>query len=97
MLLQPCMVGTSYRQYRAWNAWLDQERNRPTKSEHYLMQIACEVCRGNAKNPKSVKLEQFKLKFTDPAKESILVRATRSKNVWMAALGVTPDGYVSRS
>jgi len=39
------------------------EWNAPSRSDYYLMQIACEVRRVLRKNPESIKLDSFKIPF----------------------------------
>lgn len=56
----------THRQFRVWKAWLELDQERPSRSDHYAMQIACEVRRVPyafvGKDPNDVKLETFKLK-----------------------------------
>jgi hypothetical protein len=58
------------------------------------MAVACEVRRSVAKDPQSVKLEHFKIKFerpkplTEEAKKSITAIA---KARWFAAVGYKPE------
>ncbi len=33
----------THRQYLAWQEWLKEEQNRPSRSDHYVMQVAREV------------------------------------------------------
>lgn len=46
-----------------WSEWFALEQNRPSRSDHYLMNIAAEIRRGNVKNPRAVKLDHFKIPF----------------------------------
>ena len=46
-------------------AWLDQQWNRPSRSDHYLMQIALIVGRVFGSEKKS-DLKDMQLKFRDP-------------------------------
>jgi hypothetical protein len=61
------------RQFRAWQEWLLGEWNRPSRSDHYLMQAALEIIRTPGrifgKIPK-VTLDQMKIPFVEakPAK-----------------------------
>lgn len=51
------------RQYLVTLAWLQQQWNRPTRSDSYLMQIACEVRRVLSKDPRKIHLSHFELEF----------------------------------
>jgi len=52
----------SYRDYLTWMAWLDEQWEMPSRTDHYLMQIAMEIRREFVKQPP--RLEQFKIPFT---------------------------------
>ena len=54
-------VRLTNRQFVTWTEWLDQQWNQPDKVCEYLIQIATEIRRGYAKNPKDV--EELRLKF----------------------------------
>lgn len=53
----------TYREFLTWGAWLDRQWNRPSRSDYYEMQTACQVARVLAKNPGNIKIEHFKLPF----------------------------------
>lgn len=53
------------RQYRAWQRFLLDDYNRPSRSDHYAMQVAAEVFRTIAKEPQQVRREQFGIYFPD--------------------------------
>jgi hypothetical protein len=53
----------THRQYLAWQEWLDEQWDCPDRTDHYLMSIAAEVRRGNAKNPRQVEVDHLRLKF----------------------------------
>jgi hypothetical protein len=83
----------THRQFVEWMAWLDLEKNRPDRTEHYLMEIAAEIRRGNVKRPADVKLEDFRLEFRPaPPPLSPEEAMARSKRIWLAAAGLRPDG-----
>jgi len=79
------------RQYEVWQAWLDLQWNRPSRTDHYLMQIAAQVTRAAAKNPRSVKSEGFKIEFKtrdtpkNPAQKQIELQQSKAR--WGAILG----------
>lgn len=83
----------THRQYLAWNAWLDDQWNKPDRSDNYLMALTAEVRRVLHRKPKSVKTEHFKLKFvenkraipTDPKAKARMAQA--SANRWIQAVG----------
>lgn len=56
----------THRQFVAWQDWLGRQWNEPTRSDHYLMQIAAEVRRVNlakAEDQKSITLEMYEIPF----------------------------------
>ena len=55
----------THRQYLLWQAWVDEDLNRPDRHDYYLMQIAC-VFGGD----KGSKPSDFKLKFV-PVKQAV--------------------------
>lgn len=66
MSLRECMAAHTHREYLMWMAWRQLEWNRPSRTDHYLMQIALEVRRVLAKRPAMYKLMQFIIDFTFP-------------------------------
>jgi hypothetical protein len=82
----------SHRQFQAWQHWLNDQWDEPSRTDAYLMQIACEVRRGNAKHPGQVQLKHFVLRFTPPkpappTPETIAA----SKAVWLGRMGMKAD------
>ncbi len=64
----------SFRQLKILGAWAEEEWNKPSRSDHYLMQIALKVIQANAKNPEFVDLDKMKIKFaTDEEDEEMSV------------------------
>lgn len=101
MSLAQCRVEVSYREYLVWRAWLALELDRPSRTDHYLMQVAYEVRRANARRPRSVKLDHFRLRSkngtaTTPGPAMSVEMATAlSKASWMARVsqsGPRPPG-----
>lgn len=84
----------THRQFLAWQAWLDEQWDRPDRTDQYLMQIACEVARANAKHPDRLRLEHFRLRFgaARPAGRKLTPEeaAAASKARWMMAAGLNP-------
>jgi hypothetical protein len=62
----------TYRQFKVWQAWLREEWNTPTRSDYYLMEIACEVRRVLSSKPGNIKVEHFKLEWVTGSQEKEL-------------------------
>ena len=75
MPLEECMKSHTETQLKAWLVWIAKKREQdlaePTPTQWYLMQIAAEVARVLSKNPRAIKTESFKIKFTKPKKLSL--------------------------
>lgn len=85
---------TTHRQYKAWAAWLEEEWDRPNRTDGYLMQIAAEVRRGHVKQPRRVRLKDFLLSFTGkkPAPTLTVEQASAiAKARWAAILSQAPQ------
>lgn len=62
----------THRQFICWNEWLDFIAiNQTSRDNYYQMQVACEQRRSISKNPRSVKLDHFKLRFNKKVVSSI--------------------------
>ncbi len=86
------------RQFVTWVAWLRVQWDRPDRTDGYLMQVAAEVRRGHVKNPRKVKLEDFRLKYDGGSsrKKPAMTKeqaTAMSKAVWMARLGDCPKVF----
>ena len=87
MPLNECMQKVTYREYLTWQAWLDDEWNRPSRSDKYLMQITLYLWRVLhlfAKNiPTEPTLKELEIKFEkvkpkkEPTKEEIKEKEQR--------------------
>ena len=82
----------THRQYEALSTWLSNEYNIPSRTDHYLMSVACEVRRVLSKNPNNIKPEHFILEFKQKEAESrepetVEQASAMAKAVWMARLG----------
>ncbi len=73
--------------------WLDQQWNKPDRTDHYLMSIVLAIRQILAKNPKAFKLDDQKINFEfkevkpiepEVKKQGLLARA---KAGWGAFLG----------
>lgn len=78
----------TFRQYRIWSRWLDEQWNVPDRSDHYAMQTAWAVSRSNAKDPGCVRMKDFRLRFEREYKKSPEQAAKWSKMIWFGALGI---------
>lgn len=68
--------------------WLAEEWDRPNRTDHYLMRVAYEIRVGNVKKPRSVKFEDFRLKFlTGDKKTEATRKAAKSKSSWLMVTG----------
>lgn len=76
------------RQYLTWQRWLDQQLNRPDRSDYYLMQLTALVSNLFSKSPSQV--HEFLLKFnTEPEVEmSAQQRSEMAKMAWAARLRI---------
>ena len=75
----------THRQFLLWRAWLDEQWNRPSRSDHYLMGVGCEVRRANARNPAAVQLSHLKITFerVESARPMSDQQIAASKARWM--------------
>lgn len=94
----------THRQFLAWQYWMNLQQNVPDKTDHYLMQIACEVRRVLAKHPRQIKIEDFKLTFSNQANKhpKALTKEGKieaSKSMWLGMMNsdiniIDKDGNV---
>lgn len=85
---------TTSTEFVEWQTFLDMEVNDFDRTCVYLAQIAAEIRRGNHKNPQSVEIDHFLLKFEDKAKkvddpdeqEKRKRRALDAANVWIGTV-----------
>lgn len=80
--MRECMQKTTRREYLAWLAWLDKEWEHPSRTDYYLMQIAAEV-NGVLRKKGPLKLDNFKLRFTDDKKQPKKETTQQSKSRWL--------------
>lgn len=71
-------------------AWLDMELERPSRTDRYLMQIACEVRRIFSKNPNAIQIEQFLLKYKSRGAKplDVATASALSKASWLGRMGM---------
>lgn len=66
MTLTECLEKHTHRQYLAWMDWLDEEWNRPSRSDFYLMQITqfvSAIINAFSKHPKNSRLKDYRIEF----------------------------------
>lgn len=97
MPIEECMLKHSERQLSLWLAWMDLQWNRPDRTDHYLMMVACEIRRVLSKNPAAIKSGDFELRFESRKSKPALTieQATQySQARWFALLDVDPKDIV---
>jgi hypothetical protein len=85
------MQRISHREFLLWCDYLDEEWNTPSRSDHYLMQIAQEVRRVLSKKPNKIKLKEFLFKFTRSS-EKERQKPEEQKAIFNSILGIQKDG-----
>jgi len=93
MPLARVLKEVTHREYRLWMVWLEQDQDRTTPDQYYLMQIAQEVRRVLSRNKKSIKLRDFRIRFTrkktKPKTQRDKDEATKlSRARWFSFLGM---------
>ncbi len=83
---------TSSTEFVDWMEFLEEEYNRPSRSDLYLAQIAFHVVRMNAceADVKKIKFDDFIFKFdrrSKKKKSTPLERMNHSKLMWAVRLG----------
>ncbi len=93
MSLRRCQKEVTHREYLTWEVWLDEEWDKPSRSDNYLMQIAMEVERVLSKNPNKIQMKSKLLKFVAPVVPNLNpeARLAQSKAVWSAVTGKKPS------
>jgi hypothetical protein len=78
----------THRQFRSWMEWDRIEKNRPSRTDHYLMQIAMEVraipYTVFATSMPNLNLGQFKIPFKVVVPEAF--NPEGSKSIWLSIL-----------
>jgi len=92
MPLRECMESHTHREYLTWQAFFEDEWERPSRTDNYLMQIAAEVRRVLSKRPENIKIKHFRLTFGSREKSKApLTReqaTAASQAKWLGALGM---------
>jgi hypothetical protein len=95
MSVAQCQRETSSYDFLAWMEYLQEQDERRKKEEYYLAQIAVEIRRTRAKNPKSIKLEHGLLQFKSAKKSKQMTveeRTRISKTAWCGIVGLKETG-----
>lgn len=93
----------TYREYRTWLTWLDEQWNNPSRSDYYMMQIAQAVARKGIRNPQDVTVGMFRLPFvmkkgeeeekekepSAPPPIPPFSRVEVSQAIWLGSVGYT--------
>ena len=91
MSLKQLLTEMTHREFLMWLWFFEDDLENPSKTEQYLMQIAAEIRAGNVKNPRSVKMKDFHLRFKKPKPEQLSTtreqQAGLSKAMWRSRLG----------
>lgn len=92
------MERVSHRWYRTWERWSQDEWNRPSRSDNYLMQIAQRVQQVLQKQPSKITLAMQKIPFVfkpvKPAGKELSPEVKRrtitsmAKAAWGRAVGL---------
>lgn len=72
MPLRACMEAHTHREYLTWMQYLDNQWNQPSRSDHYLMQLAAEVHRvpyAFGKKNSKVQTKDKQIKFITPTRK----------------------------
>lgn len=68
----------TYSEFKEWLLFLELD----TKEDYYLAQIAAEIRRANVKNPNTIKIKDFLIKYRSASEE----KTAKSKSAWAKAL-----------
>ena len=92
MPLYEWMERISHREYLTRLAWLDEQWDKPDRTDHYLMQLCMVVRQILSKNPKAIKLEHHELKFTRKVRKVLTKeqQAAASTSFWFGLVGMPP-------
>jgi hypothetical protein len=94
----------THRQALTWEAWLDEEMDRPSRADFYVMQLSCMVDQMFMDDPSLTNPNRYRMTFGNldvkaaaaaterverqETEAEILERINRSKAVWGAALKI---------
>lgn len=81
----------THREYLTRLAWLERDMSEPSRTDHYLMQIAQEIRRVLSKRPNAIKMEHFKIQFKREKPMTPEERMASSKRSWFGLLGMKKE------
>ena len=87
MSKQRCQAETSSSEFADWMQYLNDDTNAFHREDYFLANIAKLIVQSNSKNPESVKLDPFLLKFESKKPTPKLdeqSRLDRIKQSWLA-------------
>lgn len=88
------MVTHTHRVHVTFLQWLEEQKNVPDRTDHYIMQVAAEVRRSNVEKPSDVKLEDMFIPFVARAEPEQEEQARPHQHAWFAALGMpVPENF----
>jgi hypothetical protein len=95
MSVAKCKQEVSNREFRSWQIKFIEEWNTPSRSDHYLMQIAqkMDAYVVKLKPGKNIDLLKYVLPFSFKRKkeETTEEKGKRSKSIWHGFLGLKQD------
>lgn len=98
MSVARCKREHTYQDYLAWQQYLDEQYNEPSRTDYYLMQIACVLVNlFSGKNAKRLSIGDFLLKLRwkpkrrKPTTMTLEQRTAQSKAAWFAITGYKKD------
>lgn len=81
----------THRQYLAWREWLAEQWNRPSRTDHYLMQVAAETIRPHLKKGAKTTLADFRLSFGDGVRGTAMPQSVdENRAIWLEAASGLP-------
>ena len=104
LTVQEAQAKITYTEFLKWVWYLNwRDTEEFNRQDFYLAQIAAEICKGQVKKPKKIKLKNFLLDFSlkdskpkkvDPEEQK--KRMTDSKRYWLGLTGVTGNKHLKK-
>lgn len=81
----------THRQFCVWRAWLDEQWNRPSRSDYYAMRVAQRCHQAIARHPHQITVDDQRIQFLrrddkEPVKETV----KESQGRWLNMVGMSP-------
>lgn len=86
------MKECTHREYRLWMEFFASEWNEPSRTDHYIMQVAAQVRLSNAKEGTEVSLDEFKIPFNVKREEPKKPKPEADSEAWSKKM---IDGFVA--